>query len=161
MSNVLCSEGGALLTPGQKLFEFEIIRPLGQGGFAAVFEAHDRFLDRRVAIKQLRLDKVADERAVKRFLQEARIAAALEHPNVVSIYAMRVEEKKFYMMMEYLPGGSLRDLLKQEGKLPLEQAVTLALGICEGLAKFHAKGIVHRDIKAENILLTADSRPKV
>lgn len=150
-----------MLTPGQKLFEYEIIRPLGEGGFAAVFEAHDRLLDRRVAIKQLRLEKVADDKAVKRFLQEARIATALEHPNVVSIYAMRVEEKTFYMIMEYLPGGSLRDLLKKEGKLPLEQAVNLALGICEGLARFHAQGIVHRDIKAENILLTADGRPKV
>lgn len=150
-----------MLTPGQKLFEYEIIRPLGQGGFAAVFEGHDRVLDRRVAIKQLLLDKAADEKAVKRFLQEARIAAALEHPNVVSIYAMRVEAKNFYIIMEYLSGGSLRDLLDREGKLPVEQAVSLATGICEGLAKFHAKGIVHRDIKAENILLTADGRPKV
>lgn len=150
-----------MLTPGQKLFEYEIIRPLGQGGFAAVFEAHDRVLDRRVAIKQLLLDKVTDEKAVKRFLQEARIAAALEHPNVVSIYAMRAEDKQFYIIMEYLSGGSLRDLLTREGKLPVEQAVYLATGICEGLAKFHVKGIVHRDIKAENILLTADGRPKV
>lgn len=150
-----------MLAPGQKLFEYEIIRPLGQGGFAAVFEAQDRVLDRRVAIKQLLLDKATDEKAVKRFLQEARIAAALEHPNVVSIYAMRAEDKQFYIIMEYLSGGSLRDLLNREGKLPVEQAVYLATGICEGLAKFHAKGIVHRDIKAENILLTADSRPKV
>lgn len=150
-----------MLTPGQKLFEYEIIRPLGQGGFAAVFEAQDRILDRPVAIKQLLLDKAADEKAVKRFLQEARIAAALEHPNVVSIYAMRLEAKNFYIIMEYLSGGSLRDLLNREGKLPVEQAVYLATGICEGLAKFHAKGIVHRDIKAENILLTADGRPKV
>ncbi len=150
-----------MLAPGQKLFEYEIIRPLGQGGFAAVFEAQDRVLDRRVAIKHLLLEKAADEKAVKRFLQEARIAAALEHPNVVSIYAMRVEAKNFYMIMEYLPGGSLRDLLNQQGKLPVEQAVLLAIGMCEGLAKFHAKGIVHRDIKAENILLTADGRPKV
>jgi serine/threonine protein kinase len=150
-----------LLTPGQKIFEFEIVRLLGQGGFAAVYEAQDRVLDRRVAIKQLLLDKVTDEKSVKRFVQEARIAAALEHPNVVSIHAMRLEEKRFYMIMEYLPGGSLRDLLNQQGKLPVEQAVHQAIGICEGLAKFHAKGIVHRDIKAENILLTADGRPKV
>jgi serine/threonine protein kinase len=150
-----------LLAVGQKLFEYEIIRPLGRGGFAAVYEAQDRILDRRVAIKQLLLDKLNDERAVKRFVQEARVAAVLEHPNVVSIYAMRLEDKRFFMIMEYLPGGSLRDLLNQQGKLPVEQAVNLALGICEGLAKFHAKGIVHRDIKAENILLTTDGRPKV
>ncbi len=150
-----------LLTPGQKLFEYEIIRPLGQGGFAAVFEARDRMLDRRVAIKRLLLNRAADEKAVKRFVQEARIAAALEHPNVVSIYGLRLHEKQFYMIMEYLPGGSLRDLLNQEGKLPVEQAVRLTGGICEGLAKLHTKGIIHRDIKAENILLAADGRPKV
>ncbi len=150
-----------MLTPGQKFLEYEIVRPLGRGGFGAVFEALDRILNRRVAIKQLLINKVSDENAVKRFIQEARIAAALEHPNVVSIYGLRIEQKKFYMIMEYLPGGSLLDLLKQEQKLPIEQAVRLTIGICEGLAKFHDQGIVHRDIKAENILLTGDGHPKV
>ncbi len=150
-----------MLVPGQKFHEYEVVSLLGRGGFAAVYEAYDRILDRRVAIKQLLLDKITDEKSVKRFVQEARIAAALAHPNVVSIHAMRIEEKHFYMIMEYLPGGSLRDLLNQQGKLPVEQAVLQAIGICEGLAKFHAKGIVHRDIKAENILLTADGMPKV
>ena len=150
-----------MLTPGQKFLEYEIVRPLGRGGFGAVFEARDRMLDRRVAIKELLLRKASDENSVKRFVQEARIAAALEHPNVVSIYGLRIEEKRFYMIMEYLPGGSLLDLLKQQGKLPVEQAVQLTTGICDGLAKFHEKGIVHRDIKAENILLTGDGLPKV
>ncbi len=150
-----------MLTPGQKLFEYEIVRSLGQGGFAAVFEARDRLLGRQVAIKQLLLNKVTDQKAVKRFIQEARVAAALEHPNVVSIYAMRIEEKRFYMIMEYLAGGSLKELIKKEGKLPLEKAVRLTIGVCEGLAKFHAQGILHRDIKAENILLTGDGHPKI
>lgn len=150
-----------MLVPGQKLFEYDIIRPLGQGGFAAVFEGYDRILDRKIAIKELLLKRVKDERAVKRFIQEARIAAALEHPNVVSIYGMRAKEQEFYLIMEYLPGGNLRDLVSTHDKLPLEQAVRLAIGICEGLAKFHEQGIIHRDIKAENILLTADERPKV
>lgn len=150
-----------VLTPGQKLFEYEVVRPLGQGGFAAVFEARDRMLDRRVAIKQLLTARVSDEKAVKRFAQEARVAASLEHPNVVSIYALRIKDKNLYMVMEYLPGGSLRGLLERHGKLPVEHAVRLTIGICEGLAKLHARGIIHRDIKAENILLTADGRPKV
>lgn len=150
-----------MLVPGQKLFEYDIIRPLGQGGFAAVFEAYDRILDRRVAIKELLLKRVKDEKSVKRFLQEARVAAALEHPNVVSIYAMRPVEQEFYLVMEYLAGGSLRDLVERHKKLPVEQAVRLAIGIGEGLARFHEKGVIHRDIKADNILLTADGRPKV
>src|SRR5262245_14533798 len=150
-----------MLTSGQKLFEYDIIRSLGQGGFGAVFEAQDRLLKRRVAIKQLLLSRVTDERAVKRFIQEARVMSALQHPNVVIIHALRLENQNFYMIMEYLQGGSLRHLLDQQGKLPVEQAVNLTIGICEGLAQFHAQGIIHRDIKAENILLTADGRPKV
>lgn len=150
-----------MLTPGQKIFEYEIIRPLGRGGFATVFEARDKLLNRRVAIKELLLERTKDKNAVKRFFQEARIIAALEHPNVVSIYGLRIEGDHFYMVMEYLAGGSLRQLLDQEGQLSLEQAVNLTIGICEGLAQFHQQGIIHRDIKAENILLTTDDRPKV
>lgn len=150
-----------MLAPGDKLFEYEIIRLIGQGGFAAVFEAHDKLLDRRVAVKQLHLNRIQDQKAVKRFIQEARINAVLEHPNVVSIHALRIEKQQFYMIMEYLPGGTLQELLDRQGKLPAAQAIELTLGICEGLAKFHTKGIIHRDIKPANILLTADGRPKI
>lgn len=150
-----------MLEPGQKIFEFEIIRPLGRGGFAAVFEAKDRLLGRRVAIKQLLLDRAKDEKNLKRFVQEARVIAKLSHPNIVTIHALRLEGNNFLMVMEYLPDGSLRELLNRRGKLPVEQAVQLAIGICEGLAQFHENGIIHRDIKGENILLDADGRPKV
>jgi len=126
-----------------------------------VFEAKDRMLDRRVAIKQLLLDRAADEKTVKRFIQEARVAASMEHPNVVSIFGLRIEDNHFYTIMEYLPEGSLQELMDKEGKLPVEQCIRLTIGICEGLAKFHEIGIIHRDIKAENILLTSDGRPKV
>jgi serine/threonine protein kinase len=149
-----------LLTPGQKIFEYEIIRPLGQGGFAVVYEAVDRMLNRRVAIKLLSTDKASDK-IIKRFIQEARIAATLEHPNVITLYGLRIQDQRIYMMMEYLPGGSLRDLLKQKGKLPVDQAVQMTLGICDGLAKLHSKSIIHRDIKADNILLSEDGRPKI
>ena len=150
-----------MLEPGQRLFEYEIIRQLGQGGFATVYEARDRMLERQVAIKQLRLEKIQDDRSVKRFIQEARIAAALEHPNVVTIYGLRIADKRLYMILEYLPGGSLQELIEQRGKFPPGQVVKLISGICEGLARLHAQGIVHRDIKAGNILLTADNRPKI
>jgi serine/threonine protein kinase len=150
-----------LLTPGQKIFEYEIIRPLGQGGFATVFEAVDRMLNRRVAIKQLQVGKINNEKNVKRFIQEARVMATLEHPNVVTLYGLRIAEQQIYMIMEYLAGGSLRSLLQQKGKLPVEQAVQMTIGICEGLAKLHDKGIIHRDIKLDNILLTTEGRPKI
>jgi serine/threonine protein kinase len=150
-----------LLTPGQRIFEYEVIRPLGQGGFATVFEAVDRMLNRRVAIKQLLVDKVNNEKNIKRFIQEARVMATLEHPNVVTMHGLRVADQQLYMIMEYLAGGSLRALLKEKGRLPVEQAVRMVVGICEGLAKLHDKGIIHRDIKVDNILLTTDGRPKI
>ncbi len=150
-----------MLEVGQRLFEYEIIRPLGQGGFAAVYEARDRILNRSVAIKELLVQKAADEQAVKRFVQEGRVIATLEHPNIVGLYGMRMEQDKFYMIMEYIAGGSLRDLLNKYGKMPVDVAINLTIGICEGLAKLHEKGIIHRDIKAENILITMDGRPKV
>ncbi len=150
-----------MLNPGQKIFEYEIIKPLGQGGFAAVFKAYDSMLDRHVAIKQLHEGKATDKKTIKRFLQEGRVAAALQHPNVVTVHGLRIHDDRLYMVMEFLPEGSLKDLLDKQGKLPIEQAVNLIIGICEGLAKFHTQGIVHRDIKAENILLTSDGNPKV
>ncbi len=150
-----------MLEPGQRIFEYEIIRQLGQGGFAAVYEAHDRMLDRRVAIKQLRVERTKDDKNIKRFIQEARIAAALEHPNVITIYGLRIENKRIYMFLEYLPGGSLKDMIDQQGQLPLSQAIKLVSGVCEGLGRLHSRKIVHRDVKAENILLTADGRPKI
>lgn len=151
-----------MLQPGEKIIqgEFEVIRPLGQGGFASVYHARDIMLNREVAIKELRTDKAIDKKNLRRFVQEAR-ATALEHPNVVTIYGMRRHNQRLYMIMEYLSGGSLRDLLDKQKKLPAEQAIKLTIGICEGLARFHDRGIIHRDIKAENILLTTDGRAKV
>ena len=150
-----------MLSPGQKLFEYEITRVLGEGGFATVYEAYDRMLDRRVAIKMLLADKANNDKVIKRFVQEARIAASLEHPNIIVMHGLRIKDRRIYIIMEYLPGGSLKELLDREVKLPVEQAAALTAGICEGLAQLHAKGIVHRDIKADNILLTADGRPKI
>ncbi|MCB9078790.1 MAG: tetratricopeptide repeat protein [Anaerolineaceae bacterium] len=152
---------GHLLNPGQRVFEYEVIRQLGEGGFATVYEALDRMLDRRVAIKLLRVDKAGGDKTIKRFIQEARIAALLEHPNIATIHGLRIADQRIYMIMEYLSGGSLRGLLKEKGKLSLDHAVRLTTGICEGLAKLHERGIIHRDVKADNILLTADGRPKV
>lgn len=150
-----------MLKPGQRIFEYEIVRLLGQGGFATVYEARDRMLDRRVAIKQLLLDRVNDEKNVKRFMQEARITAALEHPNIVTIYALRIEHQRIYMVLEYLSGGSLKDLILRQGRLSVVQTIKLVSGVCEGLARLHSRGIIHRDVKADNILLTADGRPKI
>ena len=149
------------LTPGDTLFEYRITRALGQGAFGTVYLAQDTLLDRPVAIKELTAAAQADRAAFQRFLQEARAAGSLNHPNIVTIYALKPADATVYLVMEYLPGGSLRGLLNQRGRLPVDDAVRIAADVCDGLAAAHAKGIVHRDIKPENILLTADGRAKV
>jgi len=149
------------LVPDQKLFEYRIVRVLGQGAFGIVYLAHDTQLDRPVAIKELSAPAQADETAFRRFLQEARAAGGLNHPHIVTVYALRHTKSDFYLVMEYLPGGSLRGLLNKRGRLQPDEAARLAAEVCEGLAAAHAKGIVHRDIKPENILLTADGHAKV
>jgi len=149
------------LALNQRLFEYRIVRVLGQGGFGTVYLAHDTLLDRPVAIKELTITAQTDEVAFKRFIQEARIAGGLNHPHIVTVYALKVVGPNVYLVMEYLAGGSLRALLEQRGSLPVEQAVHIAADLCEGLAAAHAQDIVHRDVKPENILLTEDGRAKV
>jgi tetratricopeptide (TPR) repeat protein len=149
------------LTPGDALFEYRVTRALGQGAFGTVYLAQDTLLDRPVAIKELTAAAQADRAAFQRFLQEARAAGSLNHPNIVTIHALKPADATVYLVMEYLPGGSLRALLSQRGRLPVDDAVRIAADVCDGLAAAHAKGIVHRDIKPENILLTADGRAKV
>ena len=149
------------LTPGATLFEYRITRTLGQGAFGTVCLAHDTLLDRPVAIKELTAAAQADPVAFQRFLQEARAAGSLNHPNIVTIYTLKPVGDTMYIVMEYLSGGSLRGLLSQRGRLPVDDAVRIAADVCDGLAAAHAKGIVHRDIKPENILLAADGQAKV
>ena len=141
------------LAPNQQLYEYCIVRRLGQGGFGTVYLAHDTLLDRPVAIKELTITRQTDEQAFKRFLLEARTAGGLNHPNIVTVYALKVEGSNVYLVMEYV-GGNLRGLLEKHGKLDIEQAVKIAIDVCEGLAAVHAKGIIHRDIKPKNALLS-------
>jgi serine/threonine protein kinase len=149
------------LASNQQLFEYRIVSVLGQGAFGIVYLAHDTLLDRRVAIKELTVTAQTDEVAFKRFIQEARAAGGLNHPHIVTVYALKVVEPNVYLVMEYLAGGSLRTLLEERGSLPVEEAVRIAADVCEGLAAAHAKGIVHRDVKPENILLAEDGRAKI
>src|SRR3990172_4863440 len=149
------------VSPNQPLDEFNVIRRLGAGGFGAVYQAQDTLLNRPVAIKELYATLAADNSAFQRFLQEARTAGSLNHPNIVTVYGLRVKGDTHYLILEYIPGGSLRDRLKREGKLKVGQAVQIAAEVAEALAAVHARGIIHRDIKPENILLTEDDHAKV
>ena len=135
---------------------------LGTGGMAEVFLAHDRMLDRDLALKVLKEHYAKDERFVRRFWKEAQSAAALNHPNVVQIYDQgRAEDGRYYIAMEHMTGGSLEDLILRRGPLGPSEAARLASQVAEALHAAHRRGIVHRDIKPQNVLLDEAGHAKV
>jgi eukaryotic-like serine/threonine-protein kinase len=135
---------------------------LGTGGMAEVFLAHDRMLDRDLALKVLKEHYAKDERFVRRFRKEARSVAALNHPNVVQIYDQgRAEDGRCYIAMEYVPGGSLEDLILRRGPLAPSEATRLASQVAEALHAAHIRGIVHRDVKPQNVLIGEAGHAKV
>jgi len=133
---------------------------LGQGGFAAVFRAHDPFLERDVAIKVLDPSIAVDGAREEQFLHEARTIAAAEHPHIVPLYSAESTGGLLYLVMRLLPGQSLKDRIA-EGKLPAAEAARIALECASALAAAHAVGVVHRDIKPGNILLDANGNATV
>jgi eukaryotic-like serine/threonine-protein kinase len=135
---------------------------LGSGGMARVFLAHDEALDRDVALKILWEQYADNEEFVERFKREARSAAALSHPNVVSVYDWGCsEDEMYYMAMEYVPGGTLMDRIFDEGALDPHMAAELGCYVAEALGFAHKRGVIHRDVKPQNILLTASGEAKV
>ena len=148
------------LTPGTILGQYEIRSPLGAGGMGEVYRAHDTRLDREVAIKVLPESLTADPDRLRRFEQEARAAAALNHPNILAVYQMATHEGVSYMVSELLDGETLRERLRR-GPIPLRKAIDYAVQIAHGLAAAHDKGIVHRDLKPDNLFVTKDGRVKI
>ena len=139
---------------------YKIEGTLGQGGMGAVLLAIDTRLERKVAIKRILGEAAGNRMAVTRFLTEAKAIAALHHPNIVLIFDYGWAKDGPFLTMEYVDGGSLRDLCKS-GPLQLDRAVAIACQLCDGLAKAHDQGIIHRDIKPANVLLTKDGIPKL
>jgi hypothetical protein len=140
--------------------QLEILASLGRGGMGAVYRARQPRLDRLVALKILARDKERDPRFAERFTREARALARLNHPNIVTVYDFGEAAGHFYLLMEYVDGLSLRQLL-QAGRMPPQQALAIVPKICEALQFAHEHGIVHRDIKPENILLDKTGRVKI
>ncbi|MDO5036880.1 MAG: Stk1 family PASTA domain-containing Ser/Thr kinase [Tissierellia bacterium] len=144
---------------------YEILKKIGTGGMGDVFQAHDRRLDRIVAIKTLKTEYNDDENFIRKFRRESLAAASISHPNIVSIYDVGVETVNdsdlYYIVMEFIDGKTLKDLVKEEGKISQNLALNYTVQICEALKVAHGKDIVHRDIKSQNIMLTKDNRIKV
>ncbi|MBQ9441599.1 MAG: Stk1 family PASTA domain-containing Ser/Thr kinase [Selenomonadaceae bacterium] len=134
---------------------------IGSGGMAEVYIAHDNLLDRKVAVKILHEAYRSDMQFIERFHREAKAAAKLSHPNIVSIYDVGVDNDDHYIVMEYVPGHSLKDKIREEGALKISDAVTISKDIASGLAHAHLNNLVHCDIKPHNILMTADGHAKI
>src|SRR5277367_1526199 len=148
------------LTPGTKLGPYEIQSPVGAGGMGEVYRARDARLNRDVAIKILPASFSTDPERLQRFAQESRAAAALNHPNILSIFDIGEERGAPYVVSELLEGETLRDRLRN-GLLTSRKAIDYAQQIASGLAAAHEKGIVHRDLKPENLFITDDGRAKI
>jgi eukaryotic-like serine/threonine-protein kinase len=140
---------------------YELEELCGSGGMSSVFRAHDVQLDRRVAIKILLERYAGDNEYVERFRREARAVAQLSHPNIVTVIDRGEDEGRQYIVFEYVEGENLKDLIVRSGPLPLRRAVELALAVADGLAFAHERGLVHRDVKPQNVLLSGDGKVKV
>ena len=134
---------------------------IAHGGMATVYLATDTRLDREVALKVMHADLVRDADFVGRFIGEAKSVAKLSHPNIVGVYDQGADGEYLYLVMEYVPGRTLRALLRERGWLPWQEALSVMDPVLAGLAAAHRAGIVHRDVKPENVLITADGRVKV
>ncbi len=134
---------------------------IGSGGMAEVYLAHDKLLDRKVAVKILHEAYKADAEFIEKFHREAKAAARLSHANIVNIYDVGIDGDDHYIVMEYVQGNSLKDKLREVGALEISEAVTIAKDIASGLAHAHENNLVHCDIKPHNILLTADGHAKI
>ncbi|KUO65777.1 MAG: serine/threonine protein kinase [Gracilibacter sp. BRH_c7a] len=140
---------------------YEIEEKIGAGGMAIVYKARDTLLNRTVAIKVLREQFVSDEGFIRRFRREAQSAASLSHHNIVSIYDVGKDGEADYIVMEYVKGYTLKEIIRKQAPFSPERAIYIVRQIAEALAHAHANNIIHRDIKPQNILVTMDGRAKV
>ena len=148
------------ISSGSKLGPYEILSLLGAGGMGEVYRARDPRLGRDVAIKVLPADRMADEGRRRRFIQEARAASALNHPNIVTVHEVDSVDGIDFIVMEYLAGQTLGNVIPRQG-MRLDQLLRVAIPIADALTRAHAAGIVHRDLKPANVMVSAEGTVKV
>ena len=145
---------------GQTFLHYRVLEKIGEGGMGAVYKAQDTHLDRPVAVKVLPHDKMADPERKQRFVQEAKAASSLNHPNIIVVHDIASDHGLDFIVMEYVEGKTLDQLIGRKG-IRLPEALGYAAQIADGLAKAHAAGIVHRDLKPTNIMVTGEGRVKI
>lgn len=152
----------SVIVKGTKINDrYQIIKTLGEGGMANVYLAHDTYLDRNVAVKVLRGDLANDEKFVRRFQREALSATSLSHPNIVEIYDVGEDDGQYYIVMEYVDGKTLKQVLKQRGHLSVTEVIDIMLQVTDGMAHAHDAYIIHRDIKPQNIMILSNGMIKI
>ena len=151
-----------MIVKGQKINDrYQIIRTIGEGGMANVYLAHDIILDRDVAVKVLRGDLAHDEKFVRRFQREAISASSLSHPNIVEMYDVGEDDGNYYIVMEYIDGKTLKNLIKKRGALTLPEVIDIMLQLTSAVMCAHDSYIIHRDIKPQNVLIKEDGTVKI
>ena len=151
-----------MVIKGQKINDrYQIIRTIGEGGMANVYLAYDTILNREVAVKLLRGDLADDEKFVRRFQREAISASSLSHPNIVEMYDVGEDDGKYYIVMEYVDGKTLKSLIKRRGGLTLTEVIDIMLQLTSAVACAHDSYIIHRDIKPQNVLIKEDGTVKI
>ena len=151
-----------MIIRGHKINDrYEIIRTIGEGGMANVYLAIDTILDRKVAVKILRGDLANDEKFVRRFQREANAASRLAHTNIVEIYDVGEDEGRYFIVMEYIEGQTLKNLIKKRGGLTLPEVIDIMIQLSNGISCAHESYIIHRDIKPQNIMILDDGRVKI
>ena len=151
-----------MITRGQLINDrYEIIRSIGEGGMTNVYLAQDTILDRKVAVKILRGDLAEDEKFVRRFQREAISASSLNDPNIVEVYDVGEDDGKYFIVMEYVQGFTLKQLIKKRGSLTLPEVVDIMLQLTSAVAHAHESYIIHRDIKPQNVIILEDGRVKI
>ena len=134
---------------------------VGTGGMSSVYRAVDAVLERPVALKLLHAQYLTDDAHVERFRREARAVAQLSHPNIVTVIDRGEDDGRQYIVFEYVDGENLKEVIGREGALSVEDAIDVAVAVGRGLAFAHHHGLVHRDVKPQNVLMNGDGRPKV
>lgn len=151
-----------MLSKGQKINDrYEIIKSIGEGGMANVYLANDTILDREVAVKVLRGDLSTDEKFIRRFQREALSVSNLSHPNIVEVYDVGEEDGQYYIVMEYIEGKTLKQLLNKRGALTLPEVIDIMTQLTDGLSHAHEAYIIHRDIKPQNIMIEDNGTVKI
>src|SRR5438034_3428289 len=148
------------LISGTRLGKYEIRAKLGEGGMGEVYLAQDTKLDRKVALKILPAEVASDQQRMRRFVQEAKAAAELNHPNIAHVYEIGEAEGVPFIEMEYVEGKTLREKIHRE-RTELRKLLKYLQQVADGLAKAHAAGIVHRDLKPDNVMIARDNYAKI